>query len=81
MVGLVVMMVGKIFGCIEVIVVDIVDLWLEFVKELGVIYVINSKEEDLVEVIKKLMYGYGVDFVVDMIGVELVMVFVIYVFV
>lgn len=50
-VGLVVMMVGWIFGCIIVIVVDIYDEWFELVKEFGVIDVINSKNVDMVKVI------------------------------
>lgn len=72
-VGLAAMMAGKISGCLKVIAVDIVDSRLELAKELGATDVINSKNEDAVEAIKKLTGGYGVNYTVDTTGVTSVM--------
>lgn len=72
-VGLAAMMAGKISGCTRVIAVDINDGRLKLAKELGATQVINSKNENAVEAIKKFTNGHGVNFAVDTTGVAGVM--------
>lgn len=72
-VGLAAMMAGRISGCTKVIGIDIVDSRLDLAKELGATDTINSKNEDVVEAVKKLTGGYGVNWAVDTTGVTKVM--------
>lgn len=72
-VGLAAMMAGKISGCVNVIAVDIVDSRLELAKKMGATDIVNSKNEDAVEAIKKITGGLGVDWAVDTTGVAKVM--------
>lgn len=72
-VGLAAMMAGKISGCINVIAIDIVDSRLELAKELGATQTINSKNFDVVEEVKKLTNGLGVNYAVDTTGITEVM--------
>ncbi|WP_369404377.1 zinc-binding dehydrogenase [Secundilactobacillus collinoides] len=66
-------MAGRISGCTKVIGIDIVDSRLDLAKELGATDTINSKNEDVVEAVKKLTGGYGVNWAVDTTGVTKVM--------
>ena len=72
-VGLAAMMAGKISGCTKVIGIDIVDSRLELAKELGATDVINSRNVDVVEEVKKLTNGRGVNWAVDTTGITQVM--------
>lgn len=72
-VGLAAMMAGKISGYTKVIGIDIVDSRLELAKELGATDVINSRNVDVVEEVKKLTNGRGVNWAVDTTGITQVM--------
>lgn len=72
-VGFAAMMAGRISGCTKVIAIDIVDSRLELAKELGATDTINSKNVDVVEAVKSLTGGYGVNWAVDTTGVTAVM--------
>lgn len=72
-VGLAAMMAGRISGCTKVIGIDIVDARLDLAKELGATDVINSQNGNVVQAVKDLTGGYGVDFAVDTTGVTSVM--------
>ncbi|KRK97534.1 Zn-dependent alcohol dehydrogenase [Secundilactobacillus odoratitofui DSM 19909 = JCM 15043] len=72
-VGLAAMMAGRISGCTKVIGIDIVDSRLDLAKELGATDVINSKNVDVVQAVKDLTDGYGVNWAVDTTGVTAVM--------
>lgn len=72
-VGLAAMMAGRISGCTKVIGIDIVDSRLDLAKELGATDVINSKNTDVVQAVKDLTGGYGVNWAVDTTGVTQVM--------
>lgn len=63
-VGLSAIMAAKITECKHIIAIDIHQSRLELAKELGATHVINSKESDVVEEIKKITNGgthYGMD--------------------
>ena len=68
-VGLAAMMAGKIAGCTKVIGIDIHHNRLEIAKELGATHIINSKEQDVIEEIKKITNNKGVNYAVDTTGV------------
>ncbi|KGH90645.1 NAD(P)-dependent alcohol dehydrogenase [Oenococcus oeni] len=72
-VGLAAMMAGIIVGCTKVIAVDIVPSRLDLAKEVGATDVVNSKNENVVDAIKKITNGRGVDYAVDTTGVQSVM--------
>ena len=73
-VGYASIMSAKIFGCSKIIAVDINEKRLEMAKELGATHVINSSEnpETVVEQIKELTGGKGVNYTIDTTGVPLV---------
>lgn len=56
-VGLSAVMAARVAGATTIIAVDIVPSRLELAKELGATHVINSKEEDVVETVKKYTNG------------------------
>jgi aryl-alcohol dehydrogenase len=72
-VGLAAMMAAKIAGCTKVIGIDINDNRLEIAKDLGATHVINSKNVDVLEEIKKITNNKGVNYTVDTTGVPAVM--------
>lgn len=72
-VGLAAMMAAKISGCSKVIGIDIHDHRLATAKELGATHIINSKNTDVLEEIKKLTNGKGVNYSIDTTGVSAVM--------
>lgn len=55
------------FGVFKIIVVDIFDEKLEFFKFLGVNYIFNLKEVNVIKEIKKIING-GVDVVIEIVG-------------
>lgn len=63
-VGMSALMAAKVAGCTTRIIVDIHDNRLELGKELGATHVINSKQVDAVEEIKRIT-GAGVDFAIE----------------
>ncbi|RUS42822.1 NAD(P)-dependent alcohol dehydrogenase [Cohnella sp. AR92] len=71
-VGLSAVMAANIIGCSKIIVLDIVDSRLELAKELGATHVINTKEMDAVEEIRKLT-GYGVNYTLDTTGIPFIL--------
>lgn len=72
-VGLGALMMAQIEGCSKIIAVDIHDSRLEVAKELGATHTINSKTEDLAQVIGEITGGAGVNFSIDTTGVGPVM--------
>lgn len=70
-IGLVSMMALKAEGVTKVYVVDIMQKRLDKAIELGATGVINSKEENLHEVIAHLTNGNGVDLVIETAGTEI----------
>ncbi|GET45578.1 NAD(P)-dependent alcohol dehydrogenase [Capnocytophaga felis] len=70
-IGLVSMMALKAVGLSKVYVVDVMQKRLDKALELGATGVINAKEEDVLEVVKKLTDGHGMDLVIETAGLEL----------
>ncbi len=66
-VGLHAVQIGKLCGA-RVITVDIVKERLQMAQEAGAEKSINSKEEDVVETVKELTKGRGVDVVLEVVG-------------
>lgn len=66
-VGISAIMAARIMGATQIIAVDIVDSRLDLAKELGATNVINSKNVDVVEAIKKASDG-GVDYALEATG-------------
>jgi len=69
-IGLVTMMALKAEGVTRVYVVDIIQKRLDKALELGATGVINGKEEDVVEAVKRLTNGAGCDLVIEAAGSE-----------
>ncbi len=67
-VGLSAVMAAKIAGCAHIIAVDIHDHRLELARELGATRVLNSKTDDVVEVIREVTDG-GAHYAVETTGV------------
>ena len=70
-IGLVSMMALKARGVSEVYVVDIMEKRLEKALELGATGVINGSKEDVLERIKELTNGTGMDLVIETAGTEI----------
>ena len=70
-IGLVSMMALKARGVSEVYVVDIMEKRLDKAMELGADGVINGAKEDVLEVVKQLTNGDGMDLVVETAGTEI----------
>ncbi|MDO4782457.1 MAG: NAD(P)-dependent alcohol dehydrogenase [Capnocytophaga felis] len=70
-IGLVSMMALKAVGLSKVYVVDVMQKRLDKALELGATGVINAKEEDVLEVVKELTDGHGMDLVIETAGLEL----------
>lgn len=70
-IGLVSMMALKARGVSEVYVVDIMEKRLEKAMELGATGVINGTEEDVLERVKELTDGKGMDLIVETAGTEI----------
>jgi len=68
-VGLSAVMAARVAGATTIIAVDIVPSRLELAQELGATHTINSKEQDVVEELKKLTDDQGVDFALDTTGI------------
>lgn len=66
-VGLSALLAAKVCGATTIIAVDIVESRLELAKELGATHVINSKNQDPVQVIKEIT-GAGADFALESTG-------------
>ncbi len=64
--------IAKFLGCTKLFAVDINDYKLEETKKRGADIVINGTKEDLVEIVKRETYGYGVDAVIDFTGSQYV---------
>lgn len=62
-------MMAIIEGCSKIIAVDIHNSRLEIAKELGATHTINSRTEDLTQLIGEITNGVGVNFSVDTTGV------------
>lgn len=61
-VGMAAIMGAKIAGCINIIGIDLVDSRLKLAKELGATHVINGKQGDTVNEIRKITGGKGVEY-------------------
>lgn len=70
-VGLSAVMAANIVGCSKIIVLDIVDSRLELAKELGATHVINTRDKDAVEEIRKIT-GAGVNYSFDTTGIQFI---------
>jgi L-iditol 2-dehydrogenase len=68
--GQIIAQCAKMKGAYRVVVVDVLDGKLELAKRLGADVVINSKEENPVEVIMKMTDGIGADVVVEVAGTQ-----------
>lgn len=71
-VGLSAIMAAKIAGCAKIIAVDINDERLALAKELGATDTINSKEQDIVNEVRALTNGKGVNYGVESSGNSMV---------
>ncbi|WP_236863874.1 NAD(P)-dependent alcohol dehydrogenase [Brevibacterium daeguense] len=72
-VGSAAIMAAKIAGCTTVIAVDLHDSRLELARELGATHTINSGKTDMVEEIKRITGGEGVNYAVDTTAVPAVL--------
>ncbi len=70
-IGLVSMMALKAEGVTDVYVVDIMQKRLDKALELGATGVINSKEEDVIEAMKRITLGAGFDLAIECAGTEI----------
>ena len=70
-IGLTAVAACKVFGATKVIACDLLNPRLDIAIEMGADYVINSGVSDLVEEVKRLTDGVGVDAVIDITGVEI----------
>lgn len=68
--GQIIAQCAKMKGAYRVVVVDVLDGKLELAKRLGADVVINSKEENPVEVVMKMTGGVGADVVVEVAGTQ-----------
>jgi aryl-alcohol dehydrogenase len=66
-VGLSAVMAAKAVGATTIIAVDVVASRLELARELGATHVVNSREQDMVEAVRKITGG-GVDFALETTG-------------
>ncbi len=71
-VGLSAVMAARVVGATTIIAADVVPSRLELAKELGATHVVNSKEEDPVEAVKKITGG-GADFSLEATGIPQVL--------
>ncbi len=69
-VGMAAIMAGKIAGCSKIIAVDVVPSRLQMALEIGATHVVNGKEVDAVEEIKKLTDG-GANYSIECTGVPI----------
>lgn len=69
-IGLTTLMAAKAHGATDIIVSDVVSSRLEFARKLGATHTINAAEQDMVEAVKELTDGRGVDAAFDCAGSE-----------
>ncbi len=62
---------ARVFGAKDIIAVDLSKEKLDVAKEVGATYVINGKEENVVERIKEITGGFGADVCVECAGSEI----------
>ncbi|MGB9676452.1 MAG: zinc-dependent alcohol dehydrogenase [Candidatus Bathyarchaeales archaeon] len=67
-IGLLHLLVAKRIGAEKVIMIDLIEERLDFAKKLGADEVINAGKGDAAEKIRQLTNGYGVDVVIEAIG-------------
>lgn len=67
-IGIMAVGVAKAAGASQVIALDLNDYRLDLAKEMGATTVINSRNEDPLQVVKELTNGHGVDVVCEMSG-------------
>ncbi|HOV22436.1 MAG TPA: zinc-binding dehydrogenase [Candidatus Ratteibacteria bacterium] len=59
---------SKILGCFPVIIIGRNQKTLEYIKNLGADWTINTKQENFIKKVKEITEGKGVDFVIDTTG-------------
>jgi len=69
-VGMAAVMAGRIVGATTIIAVDLVDSRLELARELGATHTVNARSGDVVEQVKGITGGKGVDFSLDATGTD-----------
>ena len=67
-VGLILLQLAKQAGASMIIQIDMEDARLKLASKLGADYVVNIKNEDPIEAIRKLTDGYGVDVAIEAVG-------------
>lgn len=67
-IGLVSLLAAKAFGAAKVIVSDVISLRLEAAKKLGAYETIDSKEQNVAQIVSEITDGKGVDVVIDCAG-------------
>ena len=67
-VGLSAVMAAKITGCAKIIAVDLNEKRLELAKELGATHTINSRDAEIVQVVRELTGGKGVNYGLEATG-------------
>lgn len=70
-IGLVSMMASKARGASKVIIVDVIEKRLEFAKKMGADYIINAKNENVIDTINKLTDNNGAHVVIETAGAEI----------
>ena len=71
-VGLAALMAARVVGATTIVAVDVFESRLRLAKRMGATHVINSRKQDPVESIKKIMGGRGVDYTLDLTGIPAV---------
>ncbi|ARM04476.1 alcohol dehydrogenase [Burkholderia pseudomallei] len=72
-VGIAAVAAARAMGCTTIVAVDIQDTRLELAKEVGATHTVNSKKEAVVDVIRQLTDGRGVQHTVECSGIPAVM--------
>lgn len=67
-VGLMTMLIAHAHGARTIIATDISDYRIKFARELGADHIVNPKNQDLVETVRDITHGAGVDVLLEMSG-------------
>ena len=69
-VGMAAVMAGRVVGATTIVAIDMVEARLEMAKELGATHTFNARSPDLVEQVRAVTGGRGVDFSLDATGTD-----------
>ncbi len=67
-IGLILLQLARLAGASNIIVSDLIDKRLQIAEKLGADVTINAREENVLDKIRELTYGRGVDIVIEAVG-------------